>query len=171
MVVFDEPIKVKTVKNFYKEVLEEIKDLPEDGTEKVDIYFSTPGGVKHLIPVLYGIFNKYESRINIILSFEMCSAGFDLLYMLRDKEIWAGPEFTLTMTHKGSMRVDIQNEPVLNLTTKHLEKDTAEWYQRYKKLGFTKSELRDFSAGVDVYFDKERTMKLFPNIKDFNWYE
>lgn len=171
MVVFDEPIKLQTVKNFYKEVMDEIKDLPDDGSEKVDVYFSTPGGVKYLVPVLYGIFNKYESKINLILTYEMCSAGFDLLYLLREKEVWIGPEFTLSMTHKGSFRVDIQNDQLFKFATDHSEKDIVEWTRRYKKLGFTKSELKDFQNGVDVYFNRDRTLKLFPNIKEYNCYE
>ena len=101
----------------------------------------------------------------------MYSAGFDLLYMLRKSEVWAGPDFTLSMTHKGSMRVDIQNEAVLNLATSHSSKDFTEWYIRYKKLGLTKQELKDLSSGADVYFDRKRTMELFPNIKEYNCYE
>jgi hypothetical protein len=171
MVIFYDAIKVQTVKEFYKNVTEEVRDLPEDGSEKVDVYFSTPGGLKYLVPVIYGVLNKYESRINLILTNEMCSSGFDLLYMLRKKEIWMGPEFTLSMTHKGSMRVDIQNEAVLNLATAYTEKDFVEWQRRYKKLGLTKQELKDLSSGADVYFDRERTLQLFPNIKEINYYE
>lgn len=171
MVIFDDSMKLQSVKSFYKDLMDEIKDLPENTDERVDVYFSTTGGIKYLVPVFYGIINKYYDSINIILTTEMCSAGFDLLYMLRDKELFVGPEFTYSMTHKGSLTIDIQNEVVLNLATNHTERGIKDWVKRYKKLGFTKQELKDFSAGMDLYFDKKRTMELFPNLKELNCYE
>lgn len=170
MVIFDSAIKVASVKEFYKDITDEIDRIPEDSNEKVDVHFTTNGGLKYLVPVIYGILNKYEDNIRIILTMEMSSAGFDLLYLLRKKEVFVGPEFTFSMTHKGYQSFDAQNDFFLKTITEHMSNDLNDWKKRYKSIGFTKEEIKSFTRGDDVYFDRKRTLQLFPNIKEINYY-
>ena len=170
MVVFDSAITVKTVKEFYEDLKEEVKDLPENSDEKIDVYFSTNGGVSYLVPYLYSVINKYKSKIRLILSREMCSSGFDLLCMLRKTEIYAGPEFTISMTHKGSQRIDVIHAEILAAVTENANRNINLWKKRYKAIGFTQEELKQFTAGADIYFDRKRTLELFPNIIEYDPY-
>lgn len=150
--------------DFVQDVKEAITQLQEH--EKLIIYFSTNGGEMHLIPIILDVFYKYREYIEIRLNCVMQSAGLTLLLHLikefPDINIWITDTFSNAMLHQVRTYLDTscKNKDIVN-------KQVADYNDKLIKSlkgKVTKEEIKKFNNLEDVYFDRERVMKMFPSL-------
>lgn len=164
MVIFDDVICKDSVFDFVRDVKEGIAQLQEH--EKLIIYFSTNGGEMHLIPIILDVFYKYREYIEIRLNYVMQSAGLTLLIHLvkefPDINIWITDTFSNAMLHQVRTYLDTscKNKEIVS-------KQVDEYNQKLLKSlkgKITKEEIKKFNNLEDLYFDRERVIKMFPSL-------
>lgn len=164
MVIFDDVICKDSVFDFVRDVKEGIAQLQEH--EKLIIYFSTNGGEMHLIPIILDVFYKYREYIEIRLNCVMQSAGLTLLIHLvkefPDINIWVTDTFSNAMLHQVRTYLDTscKNKEIVS-------KQVDEYNQKLLKSlkgKITKEEIKKFNNLEDLYFDRERVIKMFPSL-------
>lgn len=164
MVIFDDVICKDSVFDFVRDVKEGIAQLQEH--EKLIIYFSTNGGEMHLIPIILDVFYKYREYIEIRLNCVMQSAGLTLLLHLvkefPDINIWITDTFSNAMLHQVRTYLDTscKNKEIVS-------KQVDEYNQKLLKSlkgKITKEEIKKFNNLEDLYFDRERVIKMFPSL-------
>lgn len=165
VVIFDDELEDDAVSEVCDRITDAVYSLREG--DKVDVYFSTNGGPnKNRIPIL-NLFIKYQDYINIYIHNIMLSNGFELLIELLDENIpvYMTKEFVYSMVHNtdASLRISRLHGFEKGLT-KFIQKQNQNMLKRLKILGLTDEQLDIVKRGDDIYFTREETLKLFPNI-------
>ncbi len=160
-IIFDDEINVDSVEKFCIDLDNIMRGLEEG--ETVDLYISTNGGHNAYMHVLINSINKYADKLVIYLTDIMQSCGFIMLWYLRNFNIYALPSFRESMIHKVDMVHSVSNKH-FNRRTQRINEDNKTWYARWKELGLSKKDLKRFKNNRDIYFSREQTLELFPNI-------
>ncbi len=164
MILFDDHIDKDSIKEFSNELESKIKEL--DKKEILDVYLSTAGGHPCYVSILINKLVKYKSKIKIFLLDSMNSSGFDLLWYLKDFEIYMLPSFRLSVAHKMAVSVST-SLPEYDIYIKQIYKDTLLWASRLAELGVSDTDVAKFIKGEDLLFSREDILKLFSNIKEY----
>jgi len=164
MILFDDRIDKDSIKEFSNELESKIKEL--DKKEILDVYLSTAGGHPCYVSILINKLVKYKSKIKIFLLDSMNSSGFDLLWYLKDFEIYMLPSFRLSVAHKMAVSVST-SLPEYDIYIKQIYKDTLLWASRLAELGVSDTDVAKFIKGEDLLFSREDILKLFSNIKEY----
>ena len=164
MILFDDRIDKDSIKEFSNELESKIKEL--DKKEILDVYLSTAGGYPCYVSILINKLVKYKSKIKIFLLDSMNSSGFDLLWYLKDFEIYMLPSFRLSVAHKMAVSVST-SLPEYDIYIKQIYKDTLLWASRLAELGVSDTDVAKFIKGEDLLFSREDILKLFSNIKEY----
>ena len=164
MILFDDHIDKDSIKEFSNELESKIKEL--DKKEILDVYLSTAGGHPCYVSILINKLVKYKSKIKIFLLDSMNSSGFDLLWYLKDFEIYMLPSFRLSVAHKMAISVST-SLPEYDIYIKQIYKDTLLWASRLAELGVSDTDVAKFIKGEDLLFSREDILKLFSNIKEY----
>ena len=164
MVIFDDVICKESVMNFVQDVKEGVAQLQEN--ENLIIYFSTNGGEMHLLPIILDVFYKYREYIELRLNYVMQSAGLSLLLHLvkefPDINIWITDTFSNAMLHQVRTYLDTacKNKELVNKQVEEYNKKLL----TSLKGKITKEEIKKFNNLEDLYFDRERVIKMVPSV-------
>ena len=164
MILFDDHIDKDSIKEFSNELESKIKELNKK--EILDVYLSTTGGYPCYVSILINKLVKYKSKIKIFLLDSMNSSGFDLLWYLKDFEIYMLPSFRLSVAHKMAISVST-SLPEYDIYIKQIYNDTLLWASRLAELGVSDTDIARFIKGEDLLFSREDILKLFSNIKEY----
>lgn len=165
VVIFDDELDDEVVEALCDKITNSVYSLREG--DKVDLYFSTNGGTnKNRVPIV-NLLIKYQDSINIHIHSTMLSNGFVMLMELLQENIpvYMTKEFVYSMIHNTDAA--LRNfrlygfEPGLR---KFMQQHNTNMLKRLKTLGLTDEQLDIVKKGNDVYFTREETLKLFPNI-------
>jgi ATP-dependent protease ClpP protease subunit len=166
IVTFDDSIELESFLDFQNDLIDALSKINED--EEITVYFSTCGGSIAYTYCIYDLIKKYEKYIKIVFHTQLASAGFLLLYLLRDSNIYItdiSPEF---MIHKVGA----------NIHTNYLEKENYEKeltaYNKklitiFKKLGLSEKNIEKFNRKEDVYLKRTEVLEMFPNLKTIKY--
>lgn len=131
-------------------VLDLIQEL--ESSPSVDLFFSTEGGTALLMEMLIHCLNNHGD-VNIYLNYQLMSAGIDVLTKFKGK-IFITPGFELMMIHCYDRKLYSKRDMGFNKKrlNEGLVKQNADIRKDYKKLGFSKKELKKFDKGEDVWW-------------------
>ena len=119
-----------------------------------------------MLPIILDVFYKYREYIELRLNCVMQSAGLMLLTHLvkefPDINIWITDTFSNSMLHQTRSYLDTacKNKDIVS---KQVE-DYNEKLMKSLKGKITKDEIKRFNNLEDVYFDRERVIKMFPSL-------
>lgn len=166
VLIFDDELDEDSAIDFCDNLVSKIYSLREG--DYLDIYFSTNGGTNSTrIPITNTIV-KYSEYLKFNINSIMVSNGFIILMELLENNIpvHMTKEFTYSMIHKTDASMynnrPVGYETILNNFIKRYNNNIA---KKLKKLGLTDEQVDKYNKGEDVYFSREETLKLFPNIK------
>lgn len=145
---------------FNKEIDDDsVNDLMEklEGKESIDLWFGTNGGLTSSMRCLVEFFNSLGDNIKITLTDRLCSAGVDLLLDYEGALTYKDLDYILI--HKGDRQTlsfrkdDCINEKIL---VEQDKKENKRYYNKLKKLGLNKKQLKRFKSGRDlVLYEKD----------------
>lgn len=168
VLLFDGELVEHRVKPFIEDmqsILNRCGDSDEDF--KLDIFFSSDGGVAHYSRILAEVFNRNSDKIRIFLFGGIASAAFDLFFLLEDVEVYITPTFIYGMAHQGEWSVDV-NSNLSDIAIEWNKRHNNFWNIIYKSGGISAAELKLIKKGADVYFDRDRMFEIFPNFKEWH---
>lgn len=166
VLIFDEELDENSVISFCDDLTTKIYSLREN--DYLDIYFSTNGGENTTRLPITNTIIKYNEYLKFNINNIMISNGFIMLmeFLENNITVYMTKEFTYSMMHKTDASMynhrPVGYETILNNYIKKYNNNIA---KRLKKLGLTDEQMDKYNKGENVYFSREETLKLFPNIK------
>ena len=142
-----------------KESVQDLMDTLID-KESVDLYFSTDGGEITPMIILTKFLNNHPD-LNIFLTESIASCG---AFILTDcKNITLTEELDYILIHQidrpfgGKFRKQDLN---INIMYKQLKAINAKYEEKFRYLGLSEKQLKQYSKGLDVIIYREDFKKL-----------
>lgn len=130
--------------------------------EKIRLYFSSPGGYTTETEYLVDYINSRKDDITIVFTNRIESCGF-LLSLDVECEKLVSPELILgmvhlidmkTLSHRGLDEINIERKSLQDINNKLIEKLEPH---------LLKTEIRRLKRGEDLFFDRDRVIKMITN--------
>lgn len=128
--------------------------------DKLRIIMDCPGGIVQFSSIMTDIINEVDHEIYITAAY---SSAFDLVYNTKGKlKIY---DSTKGMIHGSSYSVEIKSTPgdgnVLKSIRKNQKLSLKKDKEMMKKLKVSKSKVKKFLRGEDVFFSSKEMRRMF----------
>lgn len=154
--LFEDNINTESINNLIKEL-----ELLEG---KINLYFTTNGGVISCMNILVEYLNQRKNDINIIITDWLCSSGTILLFDFKGS-ITFHESLDYILFHKydnlvHSIRKDngIDGKKLLKFT----KASNKKLRKKLNKFNLTKKDFKIFDKGHDLVIHKDRFKEVFP---------
>lgn len=160
--VTSNPVMDRYIYHFENEIdTETVQELIDTLScqEKVDLFFTTPGGNAHSMRVLLHFLNNHPD-VRIFMTGYIASAG-TFLFIECNKKIILCEDLDWILFHMGDRSIEgTFRKTTLDykILTEQLSEENNKWADKFSKLGLNKKEIKSFLEGNDVVLYK----------KDFN---
>lgn len=151
-------------------VIKLLEAVSKSGKDPMVIFFRcSSGGEVSVGQILTGVLNDHKEGIILVASEHICSAGFEVFKNFRGKRYLVYG--TQGMTHFTRMDLTtMSNGGHAYQTEGESNKRTLEIWKRSDlrmcvDLKFTDVEKDLFTSGEDVYFDMDRLLEMFPDVR------
>lgn len=142
-----------------------------DSTEHIKLYLSSDGGFDHYAYVIIDMINLNSSRIELIGSGFIYSAGFNIFFAANcNKRIiegtkgmahYASTEFTLDESGRPKFEQD-------KFIMSEFKRNKLITINNYRKIGLTEAELKKIRDNRECYFSYTRLNELLAYGKEKN---
>lgn len=132
----------------------------------VDLFITTPGGELPSVKVLLHFINQHPD-IKIFLTGYIASAGTFFLTEC-DKEVYITEDLDWMLFHMGDRNFGgrFRKEPLnMDILYSQLKESNEVFANKFKRLGLTSKEIKDFLKGEDVILYKKDFHRLKINRK------
>lgn len=136
------------------------------GVPSVDLFITTPGGETASSQVLIHFINNHPD-VTIYLTGYIASAGADFLTDC-NKEVYLTEELDWILFHQGDREFGgkFRKAPLnKDLLYEQLKESNEKYAEKYKRLGLTPKEIKDYFKGEDVILYRKDFNRLKVNRK------
>jgi len=154
-IMFDEEINEESVQNLINEMSQ---------YSFVNLYFSTEGGLIHVMRALVDYLNRRSTpgntSVRVYLNLVCISAG-TLLLTDYIGQLYMTSDFRYFWFHAPDVRTfNIRKEAGSEKLLKFLHEDNEEFYSKLLKVGLTNAEIQSIRDGDDVYIFRDDLKRL-----------
>lgn len=127
--------------------------INENPDQPKKIYFNSVGGDFELIVPIYTIINENKDDITLYLTGSVMSSAFIISYFCECEKVVL--DWCVGMLHRGSIEttIDFDRRVKHSPESIRLYKQQEDYFINKIKQKLTKTQLKKFKDGKDVYFD------------------
>lgn len=153
-IIFEGDLTVENTQSLFNKITEKDDDTI--------IYFSCNGGECYLKDYFIDFTYRYEKNITLISNWQLASSGFDIFMFSKTRKIVLNGCYGLAhLARREITTIDYINPSEEDkLLMEDINFDNKIYEKKYKKIGFTKQELIDYTKGIDVILNFDRIKSL-----------